>query len=134
MGAGPSNPLPLILVYCALGFAAALLALERHAWNLSPAARRRVAAEVGLPAGALWWLIIRYVGLGAGSTFVPGLVATLAARAVPWAIAVGLYSAWRIERAGVKGYATPEVTMYICGVALLLFLVISAADVLITNI
>jgi len=132
MAPAPSNELWLLVVYSVIGFAAALVVLGARGDRLERGRVLRAAAEIGVVGGVVWWLILRWWGLGnPGSVWAVPM--SLLARVVPWGVVVGLFAAWRVERAGVAAYETSEVATRFCGGAVLLFLMIGAADLVITN-
>ena len=132
MGAAPSNEPWLLLVYVVIGFAATVAVLGQRTEALSRGRLLEVAAETGVLAGVGWWLIIRAWGLGAPGGIL-AIPAHLAIRVVPWGVVVGLFAAWRMERAGVPAHQTADTVTHVCGAMVLLFLVISGADLVISN-
>ena len=132
MGVAPSNEPWLLLVYVVIGFAVTVVVLGQRTEELSRGRLLQVAAETGVLGGVGWWLIIRGWGLGApGGIF--GIPAHLAIRVVPWGLVVGLFAAWRMDRAGAPAHRTADTATHVCGVMVLLFLVISGADLVISN-
>ncbi len=132
MGPAPSNEPWLLLVYVLIGCAAALVVLGQRTEALSRGRALEVAAETGVLGGVGWWLLVQWWGLGAprGIFAIP---VHLAIRVIPWVAVVGLFAAWRMERAGVPAHQTPDIVTRMCGSTVLLFLVISGADLVISN-
>jgi hypothetical protein len=130
MGATPSNELWLLPVYIVVGSLTAFVVLAQRTEALSRGRMLEVASETGGLGGVGWWLIIGAWGLGAsGGIF--AIPVHLALRVVPWGLVVGLFAAWRIERAGVPAHQTSDTVTHVCGAIVLLFLVISGADLVI---
>jgi hypothetical protein len=132
MGAAPSNEPWLLLVYVVIGFAVAAVVLGQRTEELSRGRLLEVAAETGVLGGAGWWLIIQGWGLGAPGGIL-AIPVHLAMRVIPWGVVVGLFAAWRMERAGVRAHRTADIVTHVCGAMVLLFLVISGADLVISN-
>ncbi|MDH4179756.1 MAG: hypothetical protein OEV33_04540 [Armatimonadota bacterium] len=132
MGAAPANEPWLLLVYVVIGFAVAVVVLGQRTEALSRGHLLEVAAETGVVGGVGWWLIIRAWGLG-GTSGILAIPVHLAVRVIPWGVVVGLFAAWRMERAGVPAHQTADAVTQVCGAMVLLFLVISGADLVINN-
>jgi len=130
MGLTLSGGLWLLPVYSIVGAMAAFVVLAQRTEALSRGQLLEVASEMGVLGGVGWWLIIGAWGLGAsGGIF--AIPVHLALRVVPWGLAVGLFAAWRIERAGMPAHQTSDAVTHMCGAMVLLLLVISGADLVI---
>lgn len=126
VGPGATWLLPL---YCGLGFGVAYYVLTSDDRIETNSARlARLALEIGVGCGLVFWLILRILGLGGGGTFIGAAVAHVVVRAALWGIVTWPFTSWRIERRlGLPYHRSYDLTTSICGVTLLLLFILASA-------
>lgn len=121
----------LLPLYCGLGFGVAYYVLtgdDRIETNSAGLAR--LSLEIGVGCGSVFWLIMRWLEFGSGSTFVGAMVVQALVRAALWGVVAWPFTAWRIERRlGLPYHRSYDLTTSICGVTLLLLFILSSATV-----
>lgn len=126
MGPGATWLLPL---YCGLGFGVAYYVLTSDDRIETNSARlARLALEIGVGGGLVFWLILRGLGFVSGGTFIVAAVAQAFVRAALWGVVAWPFTAWRIERRlGLPYHRSYDLTTSICGVTLLLLFILASA-------
>lgn len=132
MGTAQPIGLWLLPILCLAGFAVSFYFLAQQAGDKRQARLLVASAEIGVGAGAFFWLVLRWLGFGSGM-IAPLALGQAAVRAVIWGIVAYPFSVWRLERSlKLPYYRAAEVATWACGVMLLLFFIIVAAAVIIS--
>jgi hypothetical protein len=130
-----SDPIAVWLLptFVALGFGVSFYLLSEQELRNGTARRLvRLSAEIGGVSGAIFWLVLKWLGFGSG-TFGPHMLGQAVVRAALWGVFAWPFAAWRLERVlGLPHWRSYDLTTRICGIMLLVFFIVGSAAVIIS--